>query len=55
MSDRYEFLKIFNNQYNTHGEMCKIILLSSIAETGLSLKCVKDFIILDNIPGFSSY
>ena len=55
MSDRYEFLKIFNNPYNTHGEMCKIILLSSIAETGLSLMCVKDFIILDNVPDISSY
>ena len=29
--------------------------MSEIAETGLSLKAVTDFFLLDNVPGFSQY
>lgn len=55
MSERYEYTKIFNNPNNLYGHQCKLILLSEIAETGLSLKAATDFFILDNVPGFSQY
>lgn len=46
---------MFNSHENINGNVCKIILLSSIAETGLTLKAVTDYFILDNIPNYSDY
>ena len=44
---------MFNNYSNKNGEDCVLILLSGIAETGLSLMGVNYFYILDYIPGLS--
>lgn len=46
---------IFNSYQNKNGEEIALIMLTSIAETGLTLKCVNNFFILDNIPEISLF
>ena len=53
--ERTAVQKMFNNYSNKNGEDCVLILLSGIAETGLSLMGVNYFYILDYIPGLSQY
>ena len=53
--DKSEIQKLFNSYQNKDGNVCILILLSSIAETGLSLFCVNYFYLLDYIPGLSQY
>ena len=54
-SERSVSIKLFNYYSNKNGDDCVLILLSGIAETGLSLSCVNYFYILDYIPGLSKY
>ena len=47
--------EIFNSYQNRHGECVCLYLLTSIATTGLSLTCVSNSFILDNIPEISLF
>ena len=47
--------KVFNTFINRNGDLCVLIFLSKIAETGLSLFSVNYFYVLDYVPGLSQY
>lgn len=47
--------KIFNTYQNKDGNLCVLLFLSRIAETGLNLFSVNYFYTLDYVPGLSQY
>jgi superfamily II DNA or RNA helicase len=44
---RTEIKKIFSSKENTHGDVIRILLISSVAAEGIDLKCVRHVIILE--------
>lgn len=54
-AERNEMRKLFNSHQNRNGDVCILLFLSKIAETGLSLYGVNYYYILEYIPGLSLY